>query len=422
MRILRSDKEGNTVIVADCVQSPFVDRLVKNRKQYQYCLQCVYYSAAEVVLNRAKFLAEAKSENLNRVWKVDQAFRYSRGLNITLTPELPPRPVKNLAHKVVENRVHFSWQSTGDFEILFKEIPADKKISAETGKMFDASRLDEILGEGEILKRAESSDQFCEFEISGDLIKIAAVSATANSALINEIITIANVEPCEIDAEKTHVSGRDLKLVLKNLPKNIYMIHYRVSSDDDDETFATVEDASERHMNRIYATKYERDSFITQPHVPQRELFVTVIGEYKLNDGTTLYSDPSTLTVNNRPRAEISYRFEWGKSGLFNKKNLAKNCKLIVESKAESTPKLFIAYRKDRRVNVELKDEETRVLQTIPEYKKGFPNGRLEIVLPDEIWDDVDPGTVIKLLPAEEDEKFFDLKESDLDSLTVPKK
>ncbi|MBO4400228.1 MAG: zinc ribbon domain-containing protein [Selenomonadaceae bacterium] len=422
VRIIRSDKDGNTVVVADCTQSPFVDRLVKNRKQYQYCLQCVYYSAAEVVLNRAKFLAEASSENFNRVWKIDQAFRYSKGLTITMTPELPPRQIKNLEYKVVDNRVRFSWQSTGDFELLFKEIPADKKISAETGKIFDAAKLEEILGEGKILNRAESSDQFCEFELTGDIIKIAAVSATTHSALVDEIITIANVEDCEIDAEKTQIVGRDLKLVLKNLPKNIYMIHYRISTDEDDEIYATVEDARERHMNRIYASKYERDSFIMQPHLPQRELFVTVIGEYKLKDGTTIYSEPSTLAVNNRPREEISYRFEWGKSGLFNKKNLAKNCKLIVESKAESTPKLFIAYRKDRRVNVELKDEETRVLQTIPEYKHGFPNGRLEILLPDEIWEGVDPGTVIKLLPAEEDEKFFDLKESDLDSLTVPKK
>ena len=422
VRILRSDKDGNNVVVADCVQSPFVDRLVKNRKQYQYCLQCVYYSAAEVVLNRAKFLAEAGNEKFNRVWKVEQAYRYSKGLNVTLTPELPPRPIKNLAFKVVGDRVRFVWQTSGDFELLFKEIPADKKITAETGKIFDAEQLEEILGDGAILKRAESSDQFCEFEISGELLKIALVSATTKSALLNEIVVIANVEPCEIDEEKTQIVGKDLKLVLKNLPKNVYMIHYRVNSDEDDETYATVEDAKERHMNRIYATKYEHDTFITQSHLPQRELFVTVIGEYKLSDGTTIYSAPSKLMVNNRPREEISYQLEWGKSGLFTKTLQAKNCKLIVESRADSTPELFLAYRKDRRANVELKDEETRVIQTIPEYKHGYPNGRLEVLLPDEIWEDVQPGAIIKLLTSEANEKYYDLKGADIDSLTVPKK
>ncbi len=423
VRILRSDKEGNNVVVADCVQSPFVDRLVKNRKQYQYCLQCVYYSAADVVLNREKFFAEASKENLNRVWKAEQAFRYSKGLNITLTPELPPRTVKNLVFKIVENRVRFSWQSTGEFELLFREIAADKKITVETGKVLDLEKIDNSLGAGLILKRAESSDEFCEFEMSGDLLKIAVISATNKLGLVNEIVTLANVEPCEIDESKTQIIARDLKLVLKNLPKNIYMIHYKVSTDESDELYATIDDAKDRHMNRIYATKYAHDTFITQSHLPLKELYVTVIGEYKLKDGSTIYSEPSKMILNNRPKEEISYRLEWGKSfGLFTSKAQAKNCKLVIESKADYIPKLFLACRKDRRANVELKDEETRIIQTIPEHKKGFPNGRLEIILPDEIWDEIFPGTVIKLLTAEEDEKYFDLKEADLDSLTVPKK
>lgn len=229
VRITRSDREGNTVIVADCVQSPFVDRLVKNRKQYQYCLQCVYYSAAEVVLNRARFFEEASKENFNRVWKAEQAYKYSKGLNVTLTPELAPRVVKNLVFKVVENRVRFSWQNTGEYELWFKEISSDRKVSVEAGKIIELEKIDDILGSGIILKRAESSDEFCEFELTGDLTKIAILSATTKSALVNELVTLANVEPCEIDESKTQIIARDLKLVLKNLPKNIYMIHYKVN-------------------------------------------------------------------------------------------------------------------------------------------------------------------------------------------------
>ena len=56
IRILRSDNAGKSVIVADCVQSPFVDNSVKNRKQYQYRLQCVYYAAEDAANNNEKFL------------------------------------------------------------------------------------------------------------------------------------------------------------------------------------------------------------------------------------------------------------------------------------------------------------------------------------------------------------------------------
>ena len=216
VRILRSDREGNNVIVADCVQSPFVDRLVKNRKQYEYSLQCVYYSVTD------------EAAPVTGYWKSERGLKYSAGVKVKLTPELPPRVVKNLAFKVVENRVRFSWQNTGEYELWFKEVSAGRKVTAETGKLINIDRLDEELGSGLILKRAESSDEFCEFELTGDLMRVAILSVTPSFLLINEVITLANVEPCEIDDSKTQIVARDLKLFLKNLPKNIYMIHYKI--------------------------------------------------------------------------------------------------------------------------------------------------------------------------------------------------
>ena len=422
LRILRSDRDGNNVVVADCVQSPFVDRLVKNRKQYQYCLQCVYYSAEETVANMQKFIAEANKEKLNKVWKVEHALKYSEGLTVTLTPELPPRLIKNLDFQVADGRVRFTWQNSGDFVVWFKEIVDAKKVQIQPNTTFDLDKIDELLGNGLVFKRAESSDQICEFDMTSDLMKIAVISATHHLGIVNEIVTVADIEPCEIDADKTKIMANQLKLVLKTLPKNIYMIHYKVSNEDSDELYATVEEAKARHLNRIYATKYEHDTSISQAHLPQKKLYITVIGEYKLSDGSTAYSEPSTIYLNNRPRAEISYWLEWGMSGLFTKTPQAKNCKLVIESQADFIPKLFLACRKDGLTNIDLKNSVTKVLEEVPEQKKGLKNGRLEIFLSDEIWDEVLSGANIKLLTLPEEERYFFLKAAKPETLTVPKK
>ena len=200
------------------------------------------------------------------------------------------------------------------------------------------------------------------------------------------------------------------------------MIHYKINTSDADELYATIETAKARQMNRIYAAKYAQDTFILQTHLPPKEIFITVIGEYKFSDGTSAYCAPSTLTLNNRPKEIISYRLEWGTSGLFKKEIHAKDCKLIIESNAKSTPKMSLVCRSDGRMNIEAGDSATRILGTVRAYPEGYSGGRLETNLPNEIWKEVSSGTVVKLLTSKEDEKRFELKASRPDSLIVPKK
>lgn len=421
VRILRSDNAGNSVVVAECVQeNSFIDKAVKNRKQYQYRLQCVYYAAEDNAANNEKFFGRQSKEIYNKVWKIDRTYKYSHGLTVSLTPEQPPKLVENLICTVRGGKVAFKWKSTGDFAIWFKEVTKD---SAQIDKkIFELSKVDEILGSGVVCKKAESSAESCEFSLSSDTVKIAVISATKEQGIINEIFTCANVEPCEIDADKTQIEAGGLKLILKSVPENLYMIHYKINTDDADELYATIETAKARQMNRIYAAKYEQDKFILQTHLPPKEIYITVIGEYKFSDGAAAYSSPSTLVLNNRPKEIISYRLEWGTSGIFNKEARAKNCKLILESEAHSTPKMFLVCRRDGRMNIELGDSATRTLGTIRAYPEGYGGGRLEIDLPNETWRDVSSGTVVKLLTSKEDERRFDLKASRPDSLTVPKK
>ena len=421
VRILRSDSTGKSVVVADCVQAPpFVDKAVKNRETYNYRLQCVYNSAENELNNQEKYYSrQSHDEALSGVWKVDRTYKYSQGLTVTLTPERPPKPLKNLTCGVRDGKVSFAWKSTGDFAVWFKEVTKSEGVDKKT---FELNKIDELLGSGVVCKRAESVDEACDFQLSSDVIKIAVISATRELGVVNEIFTCANIEPCEIDADKTQIDAGGLKLVLKNVPANLYQIHYKITTRDDDEPYATIETAQARQMNRITATKYEQDKFILQPHLPPKEIFITVIGEYKFSDGTSNYSTPSTLTLNNRPKEIISYRLEWGRSGFFNKEIRAKDCKLIIESDALSTPKMFLVCRRDGRMNIELNDAQTLKLGTVREYPEGYGGGRIEIDLPNDTWKNISAGTVVKLLTSKEDEQLFELKASRPDSLTVPKK
>ncbi|MBR6888580.1 MAG: zinc ribbon domain-containing protein [Selenomonadaceae bacterium] len=420
IRILRSDSAGKSVIVTDCDKTlSFTDKAVKNREQYQYRLQCVYYAVEDNAANNEKYFSR-QNEEIAGKRNLERNYKYSHGLTVTLTPEQPPKPVENLICTVKGGRAFFSWKSTGDFSIWFKEVV--KEPAQIDKKLFELDNVDELLGSGVVYKKAESTDETCEFALSNETVKIAVISATRELGLVNEIFTCANVEPCEIDAAKTQIDSGGLKLVLKSVPENLYLIHYKINTRDADELYATIETAKARQMNRIYATKYVQDTFITQSNLAKKEIFITVIGEYKFSDGTNAYCAPSTLTLDNRPKEIISYRLEWGTSGLFKKEIHAKDCKLIIESRAKPTPKMYLVCRRDGRMNIELGDSATRTLGTIRTYPEGYDGGRLEIDLPNDTWKDISSGTVVKLLTSKEDARRFDLKATRPDSLTVPKK
>ncbi|MBE8953389.1 MAG: zinc ribbon domain-containing protein [Quinella sp. 1Q7] len=422
VRILRSDSAGKSVVVADCVQSSsFVDKAVKNRETYQYRLQCVYNSAEDALNNDEKFFSRQSNDTaISGIWKIDRTYKYSHGLTVTLTPEQPPKPLEHLTYVVRGGRVHFRWKATGDFSIWFKEVT--KEPAQVDKKIFELDKVDELLGSGIVLKRAESLDEAIDFHLSGDSVKLAVISATREFGLVNEIVTCANVEPCEIDATKTQIDAGGLKLVLKSVPANLYLIHYKINTGDADELYATIDMAKARQMNRIYAAKYAQDMFIAQTHLPPKDIYITVIGEYKFSDGAAAYSEPSTLVLSNRPKEIVAYRLEWGTSGFITKTTHAKDCKLIIESSARPTPKMFLVCRRDGRMNIEPDDPATHKLGTVRAYDDGYDGGRLEIPLPNDTWKDIAAGTVVKLLTSKEDESRFELKASRPDSLIVPKK
>ena len=432
VRIIRSDNEGNSVVIADCVQAPFVDRAVKNRKQYHYRLQCVYLDATieRRTFDREKFFAGERAlmggvdSGKEGEEKAADGYEYSEALTVTLKPELPPTVLKNVSHAINGSHVTFNWQADGDFDVLFFDInDLDSSKDPPLGRLFDVKRLDTILDNTELLARANSQVGACDFAMPVDITRIAVVCANQTRALINSIETAASVEPCEIDRDRTAIVDGKLKIYLRPLPHHLGKIYYSFNTKSTPRgVYSTISDAKQNHMRVITREKYLQDKFILIPSAPTSEIYITVIGEFKLSDGTTVYSNPSRFMLNNRPKSVINYWLEWGTSGVFKKKPTAKNCKLIIESTADYTPTLYLAYNKGGGLNIEPGSASTITLHTIKGYDDGLPDGRLEFFLPDSTWDRVASGTMIKLLPIKRDEKYFDVLPVKPETLKVPSK
>lgn len=429
VRITRTDNDGNSVIIADCVQAPFVDRAVKSRKQYHYRLQCVYLNAAldRRAFDREKFFAGERALLNPDDRKGDNSednYEYSEALTVTLKPELPPSPLKNLAHSLNGSHITFTWQADGDFDVMFYDANdlGDAK-DLPLGKLVELKKLKAVLDNAELLSSAGSRENSCEFSMPSEISRIAIVCANQTKALLNSIETAASVEPCEIDRDKTSIVDGKMKIYLRPLPSSITRIHYSFNTKSSPRgLYSSISDAKQNHMRTITREKYQQDKFILVPSVPTSEIYLTVIGEFRLSDGTTVYSNPSRFMINNRPKSVINYWLEWGTSGLLKKTPRAKNCKLIIESKADYTPTLYLAYNRGGGLNIEPGTASTITLHTIKGYDEGLPDGRLEFFLPDSTWDSIKSGTMIKLLPIKRDEKYFDVLAVKPETLKVPNK
>ena len=421
VRILRTDSEGNSVVIDPCCrQSPFIDRAVKSKKQYYYRLQCVYEAAEQSEQTQESTI------NYNEVWKTSRRYAYSEGLTVKLMPELPPVELQNISHRIVNGRVIFNWRSTGEFTVLFREIK-NTQLNIESlkkmGNRIELSRLDSILGSNTVLAKGDSRNQTCEFKLSDEFCKVAVISATRTLGVICDVVNIANVTPCTINMDKTSIDDGKLKIILNRLPDKLVKIYYAVTTKNTrGRLYMTADDAKSNRMRSIFAKKYELDRVIIIPSPPMTELYLTVIGEYKMSDGSTVFSEPATEVINNRPKAEIVYWLEWASSGVFKKTLRAKNCKLVVETEAEYTPTLYLAYNKNGGTNIELEEPSTIKIRMIPSSETGFLGGHQEFPLDNAIWENISEGTVIKLLPSKKDAKHFDIRPARPDSLRVPQK
>lgn len=389
---------ANCTIVTERASANYDDTSVSNNKTYGYRLQCVY--------------------------PYGNGFRYSEGYTVMLTPEKPPVALKNVTSRTEGRTVYVRWTSpdTTQRSVLVREV-FSSSVSNMIGQIIPATDINSILGNGKTYANTTSSAQQCQFDIPPNTsIALAVVIISGTKGIISEVIRASSVEKCEINKTETRIEGGRLKIILQNRPKNLDRIHYIVARKVNSKVpWATVEDVKRNTLSMITVQDYIRDGMILIETPPKADLYISIIGQYKMPDGSVVYSDASKLRISNKPKEKIKYRLTWGGS-LFSSKPKPKDCKLYVTTAAEETPVLKLVYRSDGHIPMKLLDPKTIVLHTIPESDTGFPSGQYVYEFPDSTWERVKSQTELRLMLSDDDMTEYEITPENIASLKVPQK
>lgn len=403
VRILRSTNAippeiptSGSMVMASKASANFNDTTVSNNNTYGYRLQCVY--------------------------PYESSFKYSQGITVMLTPEQPPVALRNITTRIEGRLVTVRWVSPDSVQrsVLIREVSSGSANSL-IGQVIPASDINSIIGSGRNYANTMSNALQAQFEIPPNAsCSLAIICVAGSKGIISDIVRVSSVEKCEIDKRDTRIEGNRLKITLANRPRNLERIHYIVAKKVDGKVpWATIDDAKHNTMSVVSLRDYERDGMILVETLPKSDLYISVIGQYKMPDGGVIYSEPSKLRLSNKPKEKITYRFIWSSGGFFSRAK-TKNCKLIVNSTAEETPKIYVVYKSDGHIPMKLQDPKVVVIHTIPEYENGFSNGEYVFRILDNKWSTVSPGTPIRLFIQEEDMTEFEIVSSDLESCKVP--
>lgn len=380
VRVLRridSEKStGEYQVVAAKAISSFEDTTAKNGNTYHYKLQCIYSCGG-----------------------IEE---YSSGVVKCLTPEVLPVPLKNVKSAVNEELVTISWDTSDSASknVLVKRLPSDCKYRNLIGKVLPISQMNTYFGTSNVVI-AQSKDLKTQFRMpKNQSWLVAVICMGASKGIVSNILIVSTVQKCEIDKQKTQIFGNSLRIFLSNAPNYLEKIHYVVAGKRCDRVkWATAQDAEAGLLKTISAEDYKRDGVIlVEPISEEKDLYISVVGQYRMPNGIVVYSEASKLRLVNMPKQKLSYHFEWEKRGFFHSRFVAKGCKLVVISKADWTPEIYVVYMSNGRIPLNLADSGIVKIHVIPEFENGFPDGKYVCNIQDDIWANVPSGVPIRLL------------------------
>lgn len=403
VRITRSENaiptkqpDVNCTIVSERASANCEDADVINNRTYGYRLQCIY--------------------------PYDGGFRYSDGYTVMLTPEKPPVSLKNVNVKTEGRTVYVHWATNEERQssVMFREVTSDD-VDGLVGKNIPASEINSILGNGKTYANTTNMAQQCQFDIPANTsIKLAIVVVAGAKGIVSNTVRVSSIEKCEINKAETRIDAGRLRIILKDIPKNLERIHYVVARKVDSHIpWATVDDAKRKVLNSIIVQDYYRDGMILIESIPKDDLYVSVIGQYKMPDGSVVYADASKMKISNKPKVKIKYKLIW-EEGFFFARPKRKKCKLSVLTDAKETPTMKLVYRSDGHIPMKLLDPRTIVLHTIPESEGGFPSGSYVYEFPESTWKEIKPQSELRLMLADEDMMEYEILTDDIKSLKVP--
>lgn len=403
VRILRStnaipseNPSSESTVVTAKASANFDDAGVSNNNTYGYRLQCVY--------------------------PYENSFRYSQGVTVMLTPEQPPVALRNITSRIEGRLVTIRWNSPDNTQrsVLIREVSSNAANSL-IGQAIPASDINSMIGSGRNYANTMSTSMQAQFEIPPNTsVALAVICVAGSKGIISDIVRVSSVEKCEIDKKQTRIEGNRLRIALSNKPKNLEKIHYIVAKKTGATVpWATIEDAKQKSLTILSLKDYERDGMILVEPLPKADIYISVIGQYRMSDGSVVYSEPSKLRLSNKPKEKLTYRFTWATGGFFSRVR-ARNCKLIVSSNAEETPEIYVVYKSDGHIPMKLQDPKAVVIHTIPESDSGFKNNEYVYQFPDNTWDRITSGTPLRLFIQDDDMTEFEIASSDIESCKVP--
>ena len=384
-------------MVTNNASASFQDKGLTNGTRYGYRLQCIY--------------------------PYGSGYRYSKGLTVTLSPEPTPMSLSGLNAKV-EGRlvtVRWNWNDPMQQSVQVREVPAEG-LRSLVGQLMSHSDINNAVGKGRVLASGVSTARECRFEIpANSSMTVAVITGTGSQGIISDILSVSSVEKCEINKSETRMEGYRLKIVLGRLPKYLSRIYYLVAQKTDSKIpWAAVADARNNVLRSVSAADYDCDGMILVDNPPKDYLYITVIGQYRMPDGSVVYSEPSKLKISNKPKEKITYYLRWASGGLFGGKKKAKDCRLIVECTSGERPAMQLVYCSDGHIPMNLNDPKLTVLLKLEEEDSGEAGGRHEYAIPDQVWSNIRGGTPLRLMLQPEDLTEYEILPTDVESLKVP--
>lgn len=403
VRILRSanaipseNPSSESIVITAKASANFDDAGVSNDNTYGYRLQCVY--------------------------PYEGSFRYSQGVTVMLTPEQPPVALRNITSRIEGRLVTIRWNAPDNTQrsVLIREVSSSAANSL-IGQAIPASDINSMIGSGRNYANTMSTSMQAQFEIPPNIsVALAVICVAGSKGIISDIVRVSSVEKCEIDKKQTRIEGNRLRIALANKPKNLEKIHYIVAKKTGTTVpWATIEDAKQKSLTILSLENYERDGMILVESLPKADIYISVIGQYRMSDGSIVYSEPSKLRLSNKPKEKLTYRFSWAAGGFFSRAR-ARNCKLIVSSNAEETPEIYVVYKSDGHIPMKLQDPKVVVIHTVSESDNGFKNNEYVYQFPDNTWDRITSGTPLRLFIKDDDMAEFEIASSDIESCKVP--
>lgn len=380
IRVLRSENgnvnlspEQSTLVVADRVTNGYEDKNVRNGVRYEYRLQCVY--------------------------SVGDGVKYSEGITFSLAPDSKPQQATLVSATVKsENAVQITWtveKAEADALLDVYDVRAD--VNTTEGTTYHVAELAKV--GTKIATISDIMSGTAEIRVTQKKgYRITVVIVKGEYAVISNCISFSNYGKIEIDKSKTKITGGNLVIQLNDdFQQNLANIRYAVATKNHDAETAPwckIEDAP--NMTQVSVSAYITDGMIRIGKVPEKELYISVIGEYIVGQDI-YYSEPAKLRLSNRPKSVIRYKIVWG---FLSKK---KNVKLIYECDTDQEmPEMYLCTNKTIKVPMSSTAPNNVMLCKINENMNYKAHTKVEKDIPNDVWNSTTKGNEIRLFIPEE--------------------